>query len=173
MSQQLLQDLLSTGEAFDHSWKELMFDLPKVVNLKAYIQDADTARALLDAGERYQGAGWCTSKASKALYMASGVAIVKPDFKHYKNAFLFAMAIILEIEIPLMELDGKEAEAAYAMVQALEDTPMPQATLQEQQGPSSKPEKGEEEEEEDTPVFGLEETEVDPPKDWEPDRKAS
>jgi hypothetical protein len=150
MSQQQLQDLLGQGDVFDKSWKELMFALPKVVALKAFIQDADTARALLDAGARYQGAGWCTSQASKALYMASGVAIVKPDFQHYKHAFLFAMAIVLEVEIPLLELDGKEAEAAYALVQALEDHPMPQASTQ----PKPQSQQGETEEEEEETHFG-------------------
>jgi hypothetical protein len=69
------------------------------------------------------------------------------------------MAIVLEIEIPVLELEGREAEASYAMVQALEDSPMPEAK------PPPKPAESDSEEEEEPPVFGWEEPEVEAPKE--------
>ena len=99
--------LAEEGEEYNTAWKLLMFDLGKVLELKALIPDLATANALLQAGSRYTGVGWCTSRASRALYQASGVAVVKGDFTEYRNAFLFAMDMLLKVEVPPLELTKK------------------------------------------------------------------
>ena len=71
------------------------------------------AAELLRQGARWQGTSWNTSRASKALHAITGVPLVSGDFTQYVNAFLYAVAITLDLEIPSLSLSDRAAEAAF------------------------------------------------------------
>ena len=73
------------------------------------------APAILSAGELWQGEGWTTGRASKALYQVAGVPLVSPEVKDYKGAFLYALALHWNLDIIKFELSEKAAEAAFSL----------------------------------------------------------
>ena len=174
----LLEGLVSQDDGvFQKSWQEFCFDVAKMVALRAELRDPETASSVLTAGCRYQGQGWCTSRASRALYETTGTALVTSSFDDYKHCFLFGLAIFLGVEVPTFDLSDKQAEAAYALASHAEHV---QGGMQVDERPpvasggvslGAPPAGAEErEEEEDEPSFGWEEPTVDTPKelleDW-------
>ena len=100
---------------FQKPWQEFCFDVARMVVLRAELRDPETASSVLTAGCRYQGQGWCTSRASRALYETTGTALVTSSFDDYKHCFLFGLSIFLGVEVPTFDLSDKQAEAAYAL----------------------------------------------------------
>ena len=91
----------------------MFFDVEKSREIAVFLK-GKTARAgdLLAAGSRWSGAGWNTSRASRALQSLTGVPLVSSDLDSYKNAYLYALAILLDVDIPSLNLSDRAAEAA-------------------------------------------------------------
>ena len=73
------------------------------------------AADVLAAGARWSGAGWNTSRASRALHSLTGVPLVSGDLDSYKNAYLYALAILLDVDIPSLSLSDRAAEVAFGL----------------------------------------------------------
>ena len=104
------------GEGFDEAWSQLFFNLDLVRHLKTDVTESDTANQLITAGASWDGAGWTTSRASLKVFGLTGVTVVKKEFQEYRNSFLFALCMLLDIEVPVLELSESAAEAAFAFV---------------------------------------------------------
>ena len=77
----------------------------------------ETSRQLLTAGQQWQGTAWNTSKASKVLYSLTGVPIVRGVWQEYRNAFLYALSLYLEVEILELDLSDRVADVAFSLAQ--------------------------------------------------------
>ena len=163
MENQLVRELIEESERFEEHWKDFLFNIDKLVELRASSLDKTLASAVLAAGQKYGGSGWTTGKASKTLYELSGVAIVKGDFSVYRNAFLFALAILLDVEIPMLDLSTEQAEAAYGLVAAVENEVRSPGLARTNAESATRRTRGDEEEKEETEAFGWEEPEVKTP----------
>ena len=85
---QALQPLLDTDnqDAFHQAWSSCFLDTSKVRQLQD-VMGAESAMELLKAGASWNGSGWNTGRASKALHDLVGVPLVTSDFSEYRNAF--------------------------------------------------------------------------------------
>ena len=101
--------------AFETTWSTFFLDVNKVRSLAGKITATETA-AIISAGQRWSGAGWNTSRASKALYNLTAVPLVKAEWRDYRNAFLYALSLYLEVEVQELDLGDKVAEAAFALL---------------------------------------------------------
>ena len=117
MAQELLQGLLDTqNDRFEESWSLFFMDVSRVQKVTELLTP-ETSRQLLAAGQNWQGTNWNTSKASKVLYTLTGVPIVKAAWPEYRNAFLYALSLHLEVEILELELPDRVADAAFTLAQ--------------------------------------------------------
>ena len=69
----------------------------------------EQASAILAAGTRWDGTGWNTTRAAKALYDICNVALVTGEVRTYKEAFLFGCALSWGVEVPDVTLSDKVA----------------------------------------------------------------
>ena len=100
---------------FEAAWNTFFLDVTRVQALPGLLS-AEDARSLITAGQRWSGSGWNTSKASKAIYALTGVPLVKAAWVDYRNAFLYALSLLLEVDVQELDLGDKVAEAAFTML---------------------------------------------------------
>ena len=143
----LYEQLVSVdSEAFEVAWGRLFFNLDVV---KQLLNDLDNEKAarLLEAGSQWRGRGYTTSKAAKLLFQATGVSLVSSEFHEYRDAFLFALSLILNLEVPRATLPEAGAQAAFAWASCLQE---PEEQMNVEQANAS-----DEEEKEQTKADGL------------------
>jgi hypothetical protein len=112
--------LTQDGPHFEQSWGHFLFNVDAAMNLKKSVRPKEEVLGILLAGARYQGTGWTTGRASKALYDLSGVGIVKPAIEPYRDCWLYALALLTGVDLPTVDLPADCAEAAFSMVSYLE-----------------------------------------------------
>jgi hypothetical protein len=116
---------LSTLTQEDHlehtkSWEDFMFNLD-VLALLGQNVDKMMSQAILAAGLKYGGAGWTSGRASRRLYELSQVALVSASWTDYLNCWLFALSLYWDLDLPLVDLQDRVAEAGFALVGLLTD----------------------------------------------------
>ena len=92
-----------------------------LVRLVSSVVTPEQAAKVLEEGGKWQGEGLNTSKASRKLFEACVVVLVSADFKHYKEAFSFSLALTWGIEIHTLDLTEKGSEAAFNLSSAYTD----------------------------------------------------
>ena len=125
----LVASLTAEGPKFEVNWMEFLFNVPKALQLKE--KDKESVLQVLAAGQRYTGSGWTTGRASRTLYESSGVAIVKASIDSYRDVWLYAVALITGVDLPVIKLAREVAEAAFALIHYLEEEPQAEAQVQE------------------------------------------
>jgi hypothetical protein len=120
------QDLQSEDEnIFNQAWGQffLSTDLVRRFLRASTVEDV---HATLNAGYRWAGYGWNTTKAAVETRKLSGVVLVSAKLQDYSHAFLFSIALTKGVEINQMELSSASGEAAFEMAKLwstnLEDT---------------------------------------------------
>ena len=117
MNNNNLQELvtkLSQGDGT--TWSDFFFDIPQAKKLTA-ILNPDSARSVLAAGEAWNGAGWNTGKASRKLWEAIRVPLVNSDITEYKHAWLYALALSWQVEVPNLVLSDRAGDAAFQLME--------------------------------------------------------
>ena len=109
------------GEAFDEAWSKFLFNLDKLLELKSF--GGDRLLQVLQAGARYTGCGWTSSRASRVVFELTGVAIVKADMLVYRDIWLFMLSMVAEVDLPSLTLSQEQSEAAFTMLQQFEAGP--------------------------------------------------
>ena len=117
----LVASLTTEGPQFEESWAKFMFNMDEAQRLRAANQDE--ILLVLQAGSKFMGTGWTTGKASKALFQLSGVPLVKASVQPYRDTWLFALALILNVDLPAVELAQECADAAFAVAACLDGRP--------------------------------------------------
>ena len=88
------------------AWNEFFLNIAAVRHLIPLL-DAPRAQELLNQGLQWQGAGITTSAASKKLRDITGVALVTNDFSHYRDCWLFGLAIVFDKDVVSLQLPEK------------------------------------------------------------------
>ena len=104
---------------FPLAWSEFLLNGAMVRTLTEAL-DTTTAQAILAAGQAWQRepeSPWCTSKAFQRIYKLTGVPLVLHDFQDFVNCFLFALALLWDIDLPPGHLETKALEAALALAE--------------------------------------------------------
>ena len=103
----------------DEAWRSFLFNVEQARRVRDALEDKTAAAQLIGAGRSYSGTGWTTSKAAKALYETTEVAVVSSKFADYRDIWLYTLVNVLGIEIPELDLDPKLAEASFALSAAV------------------------------------------------------
>ena len=98
----LIAKLTSEGAEFETTWTSFMFNMVQAQKLKK--AKTEDILNVLRAGLRFKGTGWTTGKASKALWQISGCAMVKSAIDPYRDVWLFAIALMADVDLPILEL---------------------------------------------------------------------
>ena len=116
-AQGFLQQLLQVEtEGGQQAWKDFLFNVEKVAELDSII-DPNKAAALMVEGLQWSGGGWNSTTASKALFELTGVPLVTSNFGQYRDAWLYALALHWQIDIPECTLVDQAAAAAFALAE--------------------------------------------------------
>ena len=127
--QTYLQKLLA-GDSI--TWNQFTFDVkqaPALTHLVA--EDKSKAKNLLAAGADWACGGWNTSVASRRLWESIRVPLVSTDPKDYLHAWLFALSMVWQVDVPEMALSDRASEAAFMFMEAITgQQPTPAAEAQ-------------------------------------------
>ena len=100
-------------------------------------------------------------KGIKYFFDLSGVAIVKSSIEPYRDTWLFCLALLLDVELPQLDLPGDCAESAFALANYCTHREMHPQEMMAQ--PAHQPDT---EDSDDEPLkFGWEEEEQSIPKE--------
>ena len=127
----LLQTLSNTNnDAFQAAWTDFFYC---VEGVQQVLQESDKSsiQALINAGGTWAGGGWTTTSASKRLHDLTGIALISSDFKDYLHGFLFSLALVTGLEVPMLNLEAKAGDEAFALANlwAAETLPLGKAHL--------------------------------------------
>ena len=110
--------LLRVDEAEgQQAWCSFLFDIPAARSLSAL--PSEEALKLLQAGHRYSGAGWTTSRASRTLHALTGIPLVASAVSAYRDAWLYALSMAWNVEVVGLDLTDRSAEASFALCSIL------------------------------------------------------
>ena len=91
-----------------------MFNISQARSLATFLV-LEQARRLLNEGSKYAGSGWTTSRASRVLWDLVGVPLVAAEVSSYRNSWLFALALVHNVEVGGLDLSDRASEAAFAL----------------------------------------------------------
>ena len=115
---QKFEDLKSRDDQVAaEAWKIFFFNESAVME---FLQNTPPEKvdAVLSAGASWNGTGWDTTKAAKAVRALTGLAMVTTRFQEYLQAFLFSLALCAGLEIPALELSDKASKVAFGLSNA-------------------------------------------------------
>ena len=95
------------------AWRTFLFNVVKLQELGPV--DTDVAAAVLSAGRQWQGGGWNSTSASRALWEAVGTGLVASEFSEYLHCWLYACALYWKVDVPSASLSPEAAQAAFAL----------------------------------------------------------
>ena len=110
--QALLNVETELGQA---AWRQFFFDPKKVRELDASFIDSVTAQQVLQGGLRWEGGGWNTTTASRALFELCAVPLVSSQFEQYRDSWIYACALHWRVELSEFNLSEGAAAAAFAL----------------------------------------------------------
>ena len=96
-----------------------LFNVELAQTLKDLI--AEQAGALLQAGSKWAGSGWSTARAFTQLQPTVGVPLVQSSISTYRDSWLFALSLFWDVEVGLLDLPDRGAEAAFALCARLSE----------------------------------------------------
>ena len=101
----------TSGPEWSATWSSFLFNIEAVVSLGT----PSDPTAIITAGEKWEGEGWATSRASKVLYEATGVPLVSASVDDYKGSFLYALALYWSLDVARFNLGERASDAAFAL----------------------------------------------------------
>ena len=101
-------------EAFENHWGEFFLnENHNVAFLKE--TDKDGVVATCTRGQTWRGTGWTTTRCSITMRKLTGVAMVESNVTDYLHSFLYALSLAAGVDLPLMHLGDKAAEASFKL----------------------------------------------------------
>ena len=90
------QQLLKVDELDgQNAWGTFLFNVPLARSLGGI--SAEEATVLLQAGCKWAGNGWTTSRASRALHSLTGIPLVASTVAAYRDAWLYALSMAFNV----------------------------------------------------------------------------
>ena len=99
------------------AWRQFLFNVDKLKELGSL--ETEVASAVLAAGTTWQGAGWNSTTASRALYDKVGLGLVTADFGQYLGCWLYTCALYWKVDVPSANLSPEAANAAFSLYSML------------------------------------------------------
>ena len=120
MDPDLVTSLTQDGPQFEANWATFLFNVDQAMYLKERrmkeeIKDDDIMNIVL-AGQRYTGSGWSTGRASRRLHELSGIGVIKGTIQGYRDCWLYSLALLVELDLPQVELSAELGQAAFSLV---------------------------------------------------------
>ena len=137
------------------AWSEFLFNVPLARSFLEKVPK-ETTTACLNQGHKWSGSGWTTSRASRVVYELTGVPLVTSRVEHYRNAFLYAIAMAKEVEILELDLPDRASEVAYNLCAILCDPNWPYPEQPAPGDPAGVAQKEEEDAKAEAEIAGLE-----------------
>ena len=137
------------------AWSEFLFNVPLARSFLEKVPK-ETTTACLNQGHKWSGSGWTTSRASRVVYELTGVPLVTSRVEHYRNAFLYAIAMAKEVEILELDLPDRASEVAYNLCAILCDPNWPYPEQPAPGDPAGAAQKEEEDAKAEAEIAGLE-----------------
>ena len=75
----------------------------------------EDALKVIAGGSRWTGSGWTTSRASQRLHSLTQVSLVTAEFNQYRNAWLYCLSMLWNVEVTELTLSEAAAEAAFRL----------------------------------------------------------
>ena len=117
MATELYENLINVdSEAGRSAWRTFLFNVYQARLLKTIISE-DRAQAIFQAGSVWNGEGLNSTNASKTLYQLTWIPLVSGDFCHYRDCWLYAVAVHLDVASQVT-LQDHVAAAAFALSEA-------------------------------------------------------
>ena len=117
MAEELFQKLLEVDkESGKQAWRSFLFNLEEARLLKSLMTE-ERAQVLFQAGTLWNGDGWNSTSASKVLYNLTGVPLVSGEFGHYRDCWMYAIAVYWDVGSQVT-LQDSVANAAFQLAQA-------------------------------------------------------
>ena len=110
-----VQDLLLADNT--QAWSDFLFDVKRAKKLVNF--DPAVAAQVLEAGLRFDGTGWSTTRASKALHAVTNVPLVSSSVKTYLHCWLYTLALMWEIDINQVDLPDNASAGSFALLEAI------------------------------------------------------
>ena len=110
-----VQDLLSPEGT--QAWSTFLFDVKRAKKLATL--DRAVAAQVLEAGLRFDGSGWSTTRERKALHAVTNVPLVSSSVKAYLHCWLYALALMWEIDISQVDLSDSASAGSFALLDAI------------------------------------------------------
>ena len=104
-------------EEGQHAWRSFLYNVEAARSLGPLSHQE--AMALLSAGHRWAGGGWTTSRASRALHSLTGIPLIAAEVSSYRDAWLYALSMHFNVDVPSLELSDRSSEAAFALASLL------------------------------------------------------
>ena len=70
---------------------------------------------VVEAGARWSGTGWDTTKCTKAVRSLTGVGQVTTKLKEYHDAFLYSLVLASGLDVAVLDLTEGPAEVAFRL----------------------------------------------------------
>ena len=70
------------------AWGEFLFNIPAAREFVAKVSK-EAVSLVLSQGQKWNGMGWTTSRASRVVYELTGLPLVSSKVEEYRDAFLF------------------------------------------------------------------------------------
>ena len=114
----LFGDLLRVEEPEgQEAWSQFLFNVAAAKKLVGF--SPEEAVTVLQAGSRWEGCGWTTSRASRTLNSLTGVCLVASAVSAYRDAWLYALPMAWGVDVASLDLSDRAAEAAFALCNLL------------------------------------------------------
>ena len=128
-----MSQLQQLADGDSPTWSRFLFNVEAAQVLTKMLAEGQGAPELavqaLVAGSQWDGHGWTTSRASRTLYQITRVPLVVPQLKPYVEAWLFALAIHWNLDVPQAQLCDRSSEAAFKLAEVLVGESPPAETM--------------------------------------------
>ena len=109
------EDLRSPEEfKVTEAWKRFFLNEDAVVLFLQSVSPEEV-KTVLAAGAAWRGTGWGTTRAAKAVWKLTGLAMVTTKFQEYLNSFLLSLSLSAGVEIPALELSDRASAVAFEL----------------------------------------------------------
>ncbi len=135
--------LAPDGEEESNAWSAFFSMWKQRGRFDDYLQTRQVF--LLAAGHGWSGREWTTSRASRQLHQLTDLPLVAATITAYQDAWLFALSVVLDVQVAGLDITGRSSEAAFALASVIQGDQEQEKAPQEEHASVTAQATGEEE----------------------------
>ena len=101
------------SEESTRSWQSFWYNIYRVL-LLGDVSTEDPLK-VISGGLRWTGSGWTMSRASQGLHSLTQVPLATAEYDQYRNAWLYCLSMLWNVEVTELSLSDAAAEAAFRL----------------------------------------------------------